>query len=202
MGFFTGKMNMAFATLWRVLCSTQATAKASPSTGAYLDASPVVNLLPASTLCQLFSQQPATLVLYPQLFWVRWRPIHIPRAVVIPEVKDLLSKARRCSCPHRLDNVYLVLASLSSTRMCFMMNQSLWKLSTWLVRPNQLWTPMMSFSCPVLSCDALEHILAGLYRGLVEVVSQVLSCFGRSRAYCGLPCGIGAGCGTRTSSMG
>ena len=124
-GFFTGKMNMAFATLWRVLCSTQATAKASPSTGAYLDASPIVNLLPASTLCQLFSQQPATLVLYPQLFWVRWRPIHIPRAVVIPKVKDLLSKARRCSCPHRLDNVYLVLASLSSTRMCFMMNQSL-----------------------------------------------------------------------------
>ena len=64
-------------------------AKAFPSTGAYLDSAPLVNLLPANTVGQPVLQQPGTLALHPQCFWVRWNPIpvllqSVPRAVVQP----------------------------------------------------------------------------------------------------------------------
>ena len=95
--------------------SAQATAKTSPSTVVYLHSAPLVNFLSANTVRQAVLQQPGTLPLHLQCFWVKWKPIPVllqwvPRALVIPGVKDLilplmtsailvllLSKARRCS---------------------------------------------------------------------------------------------------------
>ena len=54
-----------------------------------------MNLLPSNTVCQPFSQQPGTLALHLQCFWVRWKPVpvllqSVPRAVVIPGMKNLI----------------------------------------------------------------------------------------------------------------
>ena len=49
-----------------------------------------------------------------------------------------------CSCPHWSAHFSLALAGLSPGCMGSIMDQSLWKHSTWLVRQNQLLTPMMS----------------------------------------------------------
>ena len=119
-------------------------------------------MLPANTVRQLVLQQSSILASHSQCFWVRWNPIpvllqSVPRAVVISGVKDLipplmiaailallLSKARCCSSTHRLTHFSPALAGLSSGCMASMMDQSLWKQSTWLVSPNQLRTPVMS----------------------------------------------------------
>ena len=78
---------------WRILW--KALARASPSTGAYLDFVPVVNLLPANSVGQLDLHHTGTLASILQCFWVRWKLIpvllhSVLRAVVIPGVKDLM----------------------------------------------------------------------------------------------------------------
>ena len=162
---------------WRVFWRAQATARASPSTGAYLDSAPVVNLLPARTTFHPVLQQPGTLPSHWQCFWDRWNPIpvllqSVPRRVVLPGSKDsmpslmasrilalLALKAALCASPHRSPHFSPAPRGLRNGRSGSLMVWSLWKQSTWLVRPNQLRTPVMSFgsgnSAMLLSMSSL-----------------------------------------------
>merc|ERR1712127_559614 len=78
----------------RVFWRAHATARASPSTGAYLDSAPVVNLLPARTVFQPLEQHPGAFASHLQYCWARWNPMpvllqSVPREVVLFSSNDL-----------------------------------------------------------------------------------------------------------------
>ena len=152
---------MVSLSLPRVKClvfwSAQATARASPSTGWYLDSAPVVNLLPAKTVFQPPAQQVGVMSVHLHLFWDRWNPIptllqSVARTVSLSMEKVLM--------PFLMASTIFALLALNASeasavhaKVSFEDRRALkgsmrvgseWKQLTWLMRPCQLLTPVRS----------------------------------------------------------
>ena len=109
----------------------------------------------------------------------------IPPLMISVILVLLLSKARRFSCPHWSAHFSRALAGLSSDRMGSMMDQLLWKQSTWLMKPNQLRTPMMSLGLGN-SVILWSMFLLGSTEALPRWYPRYSSCYRRKQNFSSL----------------